>query len=326
VLADLVVVGLQEAAKGRAFTALVGHLEAHLESHAAVPEASIGHTRMGMRLLVYARRDAGLAVSEVCKDAFTAGGIFKGALTASMLLAGDGFEERFVFTTAHLPAHEGRAEKRNAALARIRQRVAETMPSPASLFVFGDLNYRSNPALDLSVGVVTPQSVQRCVDAGDYAALQRVDELRRELDDGGSLATFASPPCRFPPTFKVAKKRGFFYLNSRLPSYTDRILYAASDAAEISPTEYDAAGDVCTSDHKPLRGCFEAADEPPRQGVRGPRAPRRAAQRDPPRPAPQRHHARRPRAAERAPGRRRQGPRPDGARLRNSTLASAEAK
>ena len=34
VLADLVVVGLQEAAKGRAFTALVGHLEAHLESHA----------------------------------------------------------------------------------------------------------------------------------------------------------------------------------------------------------------------------------------------------------------------------------------------------
>jgi len=259
VLADLVVVGLQEAAKGRAFTALVGHLEAHLESHSAVPEASIGHTRMGMRLLVYARRDAGLAVSEVCKDAFTAGGIFKGALTASMLLAGDGFEERFVFTTAHLPAHEGKSHKRNAALARIRQRVAETMPAPASLFVFGDLNYRSNPALDLSVGVVTPQSVQRCVDAGDYAALQRVDELRRELDDGGSLATFASPPCRFPPTFKVAKKRGFFYLNSRLPSYTDRILYAASDAAEISPTEYDAAGDVCTSDHKPLRGCFEVA-------------------------------------------------------------------
>ncbi|EGB04027.1 hypothetical protein AURANDRAFT_16352, partial [Aureococcus anophagefferens] len=85
------------------------------------------------------------------------------------------------------------------------------------------------------------------------------DELRRELDDGGSLATFASPPCRFPPTFKVAKKRGFFYLNSRLPSYTDRILYAASDAAEIAPTEYDAAGDVCTSDHKPLRGCFEVA-------------------------------------------------------------------
>ncbi|KAK7249847.1 protein serine/threonine kinase [Aureococcus anophagefferens] len=93
----------------------------------------------------------GLAASEVCKDARSRpGGIFKGALTASMLLAGDGFEERFVFTTAHLPAHEGRAEKRNAALARIRQR--------------------------------------------------------------------------------VAKKRGFFYLNSRLPSYTDRILYAASDA------------------------------------------------------------------------------------------------
>ncbi|KAH8046350.1 hypothetical protein JL720_16428 [Aureococcus anophagefferens] len=100
------------------------------------------------------------------------------------------------------------------------------MPSPASLFVFGDLNYRSNPALDLSVGVVTPQSAQRCVDAGDYAMPSAADELRRELDDGRSLATFASPPCRFPPTFKVAKKRGFFYLNSRLPSYTDRILYA----------------------------------------------------------------------------------------------------
>ncbi|KAH8066199.1 serine/threonine kinase [Aureococcus anophagefferens] len=225
--------GPREAAKG-ALTALVGHLEAHLESHSAVPEAGIGHTRMGMRLLVYARRDAGLAASEVCKDAFTAGGIFKGALTASMLLAGDGFEERFVFTTAHLPAHEGRAEKRNAALARIRQRVAKTMPSPASLFVFGDLNYRSNPALDLG---------------------RRAPPLD---GDGGSLATFASPPCRFPPTFKVAKKRGFFYLNSRLPSYTDRILYGVGRGGDRAGG-VRRGGDVCTSDHKPLRGCFEVA-------------------------------------------------------------------
>ncbi|KAH8047622.1 serine/threonine kinase [Aureococcus anophagefferens] len=222
-----------EAAKGRAFTALVGHLEAHLESHSAVPEASIGHTRMGMRLLVYARRDVGLAVSEVCKDAFTAGGIFKGALTASMLLSGDGFEERFVFTTAHLPAHEGRAEKRNAALARIRKR-------------------RRDDA------VARVASVQRCVDAGDYSMLQRVDELRRELDDGGRLATFASPPCRFPPTFKVAKKRGFFYLNSRLPSYTDRILYAAPDAGGDRADEYDGRRRLHVRPQA-APGCFEVA-------------------------------------------------------------------
>ena len=60
------VVGLQEAATGRAFANTVGFLERHLEQHAYAADASIGHARMGMRLLVYARN--GVAVGDVCED------------------------------------------------------------------------------------------------------------------------------------------------------------------------------------------------------------------------------------------------------------------
>ena len=40
--------------------------ERHLEQHAYAADASIGHARMGMRLLVYARN--GVTVGDVCED------------------------------------------------------------------------------------------------------------------------------------------------------------------------------------------------------------------------------------------------------------------
>ena len=262
--ADLVVVGLQEAAKGRAFSNACGFLETHLERHVYAADASVGHARMGMRLLVYAR--SGVVLDGVVKDAFCAGGLFKGALTASFVasdpLRGT-FSERLSFTNLHLPAHEGRRSKRTDAFARIRNHLEAEMPGDAAAsFVFGDLNYRSNPALDLAVDASSPAAVQRMVDAGAFGPLARVDELSREIDAGGPFAGFVTPPPAFPPTFKVARDvAGYSYQVARLPSYTDRILWSAA-GVDVRCGEYAAAADVKTSDHKPIRGTFALRPSP----------------------------------------------------------------
>ena len=58
------------------------------------------------------------------------------------------------------------------------------------------------------------------------------DELTKEIKEGRILEGFVTPPCLFPPTFKVLRGKGggggggdIGYNPKRLPSYTDRILY-----------------------------------------------------------------------------------------------------
>ena len=137
----------------------------------------------------------------------------------------------------------------------------EASRRPQVHFLAGDLNYRCDAALFRGdEGSLTPAVAQRLVDEGAYARLAACDELQRELGHGGALDGFASPAISFPPTFKVKKRPGFEYQATRLPSYTDRVLFADGDAADVALTctEHAAAADVATSDHKPVRGCFVA--------------------------------------------------------------------
>ena len=91
-----------------------------------------------------------------------------------------------------------------------------------------------------------------------YAKLNRADELGHALRVKDCLVGFLTPYCNFPPTFKVHRQFGYSYNEKRSPSYTDRILYRASDRLHdaIQPLLYEPIDSFTTSDHKPIRGAF----------------------------------------------------------------------
>ncbi|KAJ8612592.1 hypothetical protein CTAYLR_009798 [Chrysophaeum taylorii] len=221
--ADIVVVSLQECfnvRNPRAFASIPDVVRSQLKGYEYASDASSAHTRLGMRLLVFTR----IRIECAGKDAITAGGLLKGSLTSFVVAWDDrGRRSTYVFTNVHLPAHEGKCEERNAALDRIRQRIAK-FELPAVWFLSGDLNYRSNQSLNLQVAPLTNDKVLALAAAGEYGLLESVDELRRQLDPGGCLDGFKAPPCRHMPSYKVERRPGFQYVPNRLPSYTDRVL------------------------------------------------------------------------------------------------------
>jgi hypothetical protein len=139
--------------------------------------------------------------------------------------------------TAHLAAHEGESyyRSRNSGMARILNG-AKTDPNYSlqdasiishHMFVCGDLNYRTNfdnvslfakdggdgsiPSYDavvvdfLAANGSHFDRAKELVDAEDWGALNDGDELNMALRKKECLVGFATLPCNFPPTFKVAR-------------------------------------------------------------------------------------------------------------------------
>ncbi|KAK7250420.1 hypothetical protein SO694_00007650 [Aureococcus anophagefferens] len=165
--------------------------------------------------------------------------------------------------SVHLPAHEGRAEDRADAFRRIMDDCGEALAGADAQLLLGDFNARLGGGRSREVVL---DAVNRAV-AGDGAALallyRRDDELVAALaraayarDD--ALRGLATPDCDFAPTFKVARGlRGCAYSPKRLPSWTDRVLYRASQRApgvrcDLDVERYAACPDVSSSDHKPV--------------------------------------------------------------------------
>jgi len=276
--ADIVVIGTQECfskANPREFTNLVNAVQKHFVdvspcAYEYVDSASSGHTRLGMRLMIFIRSDR-LKIESVAKDALTAGGLFKGALSAFVVVSdAAGRRSAYVFANCHLPSGEGRVDDRNAAVLRVKQRIADLSPDgAATMFIFGDLNYRSNPALNLALAPISAASVAELAAQRNLNALYSLDELRQQLDLGGCLEGFQSPKPTFLPTSRLERRPGFHYSLSRLPSYTDRVVFASTGASlvdhsghakmRVNCLDYDAVGEVALSDHKPVRAAFALA-------------------------------------------------------------------
>ena len=101
------------------------------------------------------------------------------------------------------------------------------------------------------------------------AADQQWSTARPHDPSGPQRAGFKEPPITFWPTYKFDRKSGYtryklqhrsrLKQSLRLPSWTDRVLYRASDEGAITPVEYDActAPSLRVSDHQPVFATFE---------------------------------------------------------------------
>ena len=173
---------------------------------------------------------------------------------------------RLSFMTAHLEAHEGEVhyQNRNKNLVAILGG-AKTDPNyilqDASIishhmFIFGDLNYRTNldlltnnekkktkktkkdvesvivhkkdetiidnndnPSTTAEVNNISTQfeKAMTLVNTKDWQTLYNADELSMALKKKDCLVGFTTLPCHFPPTFKVQRMEGYVYNDKRIP-------------------------------------------------------------------------------------------------------------
>jgi len=186
----------------------------------------------------------------------------KGGIVASLCYK----ETRISFLSAHLAAHEGdyyykmrcnniESILRDAKTFALTKKFDDAVTSH-HMFVFSDLNFRTWFGTESKEDDF--QRVQNLVSSADFKTLRRYDELYAGLSDQDLLVGFQTLECNFPPTFKVARQRGFVYKDQRIPSYTDRILFKSAEGLShnLEAVAYEPCPDFITSDHKPIRGAF----------------------------------------------------------------------
>eukprot|EP00045_Choanoeca_perplexa_P010059 m.100598 g.100598 ORF g.100598 m.100598 type:complete len:498 (+) comp15133_c0_seq1:151-1644(+) len=192
----------------------------------------------------------------------------KGGLVGSFNVG----DVRIALLCSHLAAHEGKMDKRNANVVEILggtmglsgSRAVDILGSHHHVIWMGDLNYRTNisitkhPLAEAEHEVKFKEIVSK-VEAQDWDWLYANDELQNEIANRRIFCNFKEGPMRFHPTFKVLRQPTLAYLEQRLPSYCDRILWHSQPNVQddLAMMQLEPLTHVATSDHKPVRGLLK---------------------------------------------------------------------
>jgi len=260
----LVVVGTQETSRwdelSQAFQAQLG-TGCHLLT--ATRAGALGlwlYCSSTLRPLVRELRTSShlLGVREVVNRAT------KGGVGASIRLRGG---MSVLLINSHLPAGDGKATERNGAYHRIKQalfadlaaeRRAKNATNAHDVSVWmGDLNYRvrsNRSAADRALALGMPE------------VLLGNDQLHQEQRHRRAYVHFREAPVAFPPTYKYDMGTHVYDTSkkSRVPSWTDRILYKPALSItheQITVNRYTSVQDVTVSDHKPVVMTMDVAVE-----------------------------------------------------------------
>uniref|UniRef100_A0A915PQP8 Inositol polyphosphate-related phosphatase domain-containing protein n=1 Tax=Setaria digitata TaxID=48799 RepID=A0A915PQP8_9BILA len=143
---------------------------------------------------------------------------------------------------------------RFSALKRVGASPGEGVKQADCVFWFGDLNFRlrSRKRVD---ELNSQNRKQENMRDSYFDQLLVDDELTLERCKGNVFEGFSEACINFPPTHKFILGTND-YVNDRIPSYTDRILYYAKESSLIKPEKYDCLWEENASDHKPVYGFF----------------------------------------------------------------------
>jgi hypothetical protein len=127
----------------------------------------------------------------------------------------------------------------------------------------GDLNYRN-------IGVkrhIADAYLAKC----QVATLMKHDQLRQMMQEGTLFTHLVEGAIHFPPTYKLDAGTLTYDTGSkqRVPSWTDRILYARKG---MKQTSYNCSRDVLISDHLPVYATFRVQFKPEPGGTTRARA------------------------------------------------------
>ncbi|XP_028410916.1 72 kDa inositol polyphosphate 5-phosphatase-like [Dendronephthya gigantea] len=200
----------------------------------------------------------------------------KGAIGLSLSI----FGTSFLFINSHFTAHEQKWKERISDYRMIRKTLSLPLnyPEPSNqatdvtarfdqVFWLGDFNFR----VEERHGVVE-KFLEQCVDDEDpnYQELIEKDQMTRLMKkDKGVFEHFKEANINFPPTYKfdINPDDPGHYTNSRVPSWTDRIVYRSSEENGIRPLYYNCCTSINISDHRPVYGIFEASIKPVKEKI-----------------------------------------------------------
>mmetsp|Transcript_10308 Transcript_10308/g.31522 ORF Transcript_10308/g.31522 Transcript_10308/m.31522 type:complete len:664 (-) Transcript_10308:154-2145(-) len=185
----------------------------------------------------------------------------KGAIGVKFTL----YDTTFCFVNSHLAAHQYEIAKRNADFSEI-VRALKLRDSPTTdvttsvyhhVFWMGDLNYRISVNRDLCVDLIRG-------DKWNY--LRSMDQLTSARNTGKVFCGFQEGDLSHPPSYKLARgdlfddigRRVYSEERSRIPAWTDRILYKTLPGSSIELLEYGSVNFVTTSDHTPVYALFQS--------------------------------------------------------------------
>ncbi|KAF8485595.1 inositol polyphosphate phosphatase [Gautieria morchelliformis] len=265
-------------------------IRSQIEAHAPNKERYTLVARevfVGVALLVYAQ-DSGIGrrVCDVqtiwtgCGPAWLGN---KGAVGVRFRVRGQdgGSGEVFTFVNAHLTAHARNIAQRVADWKHIVRTlvfpslshspgkvVNTTIYNTSHLFFLGDLNFRLDvpPAHPLRT---LPDFIPRISALLDTERgreeLKEFDQLLIERRKGTVFPGLWEPEFwRFKCTYKFKTGQVDQYSEKRVPSWTDRILYASHvdspDRSRVTPLLYTSVPSYTTSDHKPIVAVLYAPD------------------------------------------------------------------
>ncbi len=94
----------------------------------------------------------------------------------------------------------------------------------------------------------------------NWAALQKSDQLMREMQKQECFFGFKEGPIRFPPTYRYERgSREYSAQKMRIPAWCDRVLWRSLPGHEqkLRQTAYSCVDEITTSDHSPVYATFE---------------------------------------------------------------------
>jgi hypothetical protein len=117
-----------------------------------------------------------------------------------------------------------------------------------ALIFMGDFNYRING---------NPKSVIELMKQDLYDVLRYNDQLFIEMKIGTVPTCLKEGVIEFAPTYKRRVGSNTEYAVSRVPAWTDRVLFAYnSQKCELTQKIYDSNNHVTLSDHRPVFAQF----------------------------------------------------------------------
>ncbi|KAJ2920889.1 hypothetical protein H1R20_g16202, partial [Candolleomyces eurysporus] len=269
--------GLSKAILDNRNALILSQIEAHApnkEKYSLVAKIA----NVGIALLVYARDD-GVArrVADV-QTAWTGCGPGymgnKGAVGIRFRVAEDAAPEggeTFTFVNCHLTPHDHKVKQRLNDYKHIvstllfppspgsESKAPSTLYDTSHLFVFGDMNFRVDlPASHpLSALVKTSQFSEAISSGSSREELKEFDQLTNEKNKGNVFVGLHEGEFwKFKCSYKYKVGEVDQYSVRRIPSWTDRILYATykdtPDQSAVKNLLYTSIPSYTTSDHKPI--------------------------------------------------------------------------
>lgn len=274
-LQDIYVIGLQES------TSMRKEWEVRLQetlgpSHVLMHSCSFGL----LHLAVFIRRELVWFCSTVTEDSVSTrvGHMIKtkGALAVAFSI----FGTSFLFIDSHFTSDEGKSMDRvndyktickSLSLSPDNQPNANNGQSDLTanfdrVFWLGDFNFRvtlERSQVDGMLEKYKDQENPKCTE------LLEKDQLLNLMKEGKVFVGFSEPPIRFLPSYKHDIQSDTYDSSSksRVPSWTDRVLYRSADGLSIQPVIYSSCVSVKTSDHRPVFGIYQVKLNPCQENI-----------------------------------------------------------